>query len=377
MIPHMTKHGMMPDVNQDESARQDFVTDLRVHLASHVFPGNFPAYYKRVLPNFIKDQGREPENRHEVRKVMTHDPYYSMWSAMQRVSQEMIWDSVNDSVEREYEDLRAKSKEPAKLGSLTLNPDLEIPKYHVHADIHLQPGGYHTDITDDDIAAGATYDMGTYIYAMGGMGPGNDGLGWLLQKFMSDHAPDFKPSKILDMGCTTGNSTGPWAKLYPDAEIHAIDVGAPVLRYAHARAEALGNAIHFSQQNAEHTNFEDESFDLIISHILLHETSRTALPNVIKESHRLLKPGGLMLHMDLPQAHDAPPLEGFLFEWEIYNNNETFYGHLRSMDLDKVMADAGFEADKITRAGAKTIFDEDQQAYSEGGFEFPVLMAWK
>ena len=377
MIPHMTKHDMLPDVSHDEAARQDFVTDFRVHLASSVFPGNFPAYYGRVLPNFIKDKGREPENRHEVRKVMTHDPYYSMWSAMQRVSQEMIWDSVNDSVEREYESLREKSKQPAKLGSLTLNPDLEIPKYHVHADIHLQPGGYHTDITEDDIAAGATYDMGTYIYAMGGMGQGNDGLGWLLQNFMKEHAPDLKPKKILDMGCTTGNSTGAWAKAFPEAEIYAVDVGAPVLRYAHARAEALGHAIHFSQQNAEHTNFEDESFDLVISHILLHETSRTALPNVIKESHRLLKPGGLMLHMDLPQAHDAPPLEGFLFEWEIYNNNETFYGHLRSMDLDKILTDAGFSADKITRAGAKTIFDEDQQAYSEGGFEFPVLMAWK
>ena len=58
---------------------------------------------------------------------------------------------------------------------------------------------------------------------------------------------------------------------YPNAEVHAIDIGAPLLRYAHARAEALGKKVHFSQQNAEHTHFPDGSFDLIVSHIFPHE----------------------------------------------------------------------------------------------------------
>ena len=30
-----------------------------------------------------------------------------------------------------------------------------------------------------------------------------------------------------------------------------------MLRYGHARAESMGVPIHFSQQDAEHTNFED------------------------------------------------------------------------------------------------------------------------
>ncbi|MCL6753034.1 methyltransferase domain-containing protein [Nostoc sp. CCCryo 231-06] len=59
-----------------------------------------------------------------------------------------------------------------------------------------------------------------------------------------------------------GNSTLPYVDGFPDAEVHAIDVGAPMLRYAHARAESLGKRVHFSQQNAEQTNFPDESFDL-------------------------------------------------------------------------------------------------------------------
>ncbi len=84
--------------------------------------------------------------------------------------------------------------------------------------------------------------------------------------------------------------------------MHGIDVGAPVLRYAHARAESLGVPVHFSQQNAEHTDFETGSFDLVLSHIVLHETSKSALVASLRECHRLLRPGGLMLHLEIPRG---------------------------------------------------------------------------
>ena len=37
------------------------------------------------------------------------------------------------------------------------------------------------------------------------------------------------------------------------ANVTGIDVGAALLRYAHGRAESMGAAVHFSQQDAEHT----------------------------------------------------------------------------------------------------------------------------
>ena len=58
---------------------------------------------------FIRENKREPENRHEVRKVMTNDPFYRLYSATQRASQEMMWDSVIDAVEREYDNLHQKA----------------------------------------------------------------------------------------------------------------------------------------------------------------------------------------------------------------------------------------------------------------------------
>src|SRR3546814_10759893 len=72
-------------------------------------------------------------------------------------------------------------------------------------------------------------------------------------------------------------STLPYVDAYPEAEVHAIDLSAPSLRFAHARAESLGKAVHFRQANAEHAPYGDGSFDLVVSHILLHELSCGAL----------------------------------------------------------------------------------------------------
>ena len=259
-----------------------------------------------------KDVHRPPKDRHEVRRVMRDEPYYQTWSALQRTSQEMMWESVNASVARQLPDLVSRaSHNRTALGSLTLNPDLPIPAYHTAVDIHCQPGGYHTELGQDDVAAGAIYDRAVYIYAMSRLGALNDEMGQSVAVSLLQHHPDFQPKKILDMGCTVGHSTLPYVDTYPEAEISAIDVGAPVLRYAHARAEALGKRVHFSQQNAEQTNFADGSFDLIVSHILLHETSSKALRNIMKESYRLLAPGGMMIHQEVPQYHgmDPCPLE--------------------------------------------------------------------
>ena len=342
------QHAVLPAATHDELARQNFVQSLKVHLATRVSPGNKTIYERRAAPRFESEHQRPPKDRHEVRSVMRHEPYYQTWSTLLRTSQEMMWDSVNVSVERQLPVLREQAAATRDtLGSLTLNPDLEIPAYHTAVDIHCQPGGYHTELAPDDVAAGATYDRAVYVYAMGRLGALNDEMGQSVVLHLTEQYPDFRPARILDMGCTVGHSTLPYVAAYPDAEVCAIDVGAPVLRYAHARAEALGKRVHFSQQNAEHTDFADASFDLIVSHILLHETSSTAIRTIMRECHRLLKPGGLMLHQEVPQYEGMPPYEAFILDWDTYNNNEPFWGTVHSMNLQKLAESAGFAAGNV------------------------------
>ncbi len=368
-----TQHEMLAQPNHDELARQEFVTSLRGHLSGRVMPGAYRVYQSRVEPAFRAKHGRSPENPEEVRQVMTRDSYYQFWSAMQRRSQEQLWESVIDPTERQLPQLVERADKLAKRkltrgrrGSLKLDPTLEIPRYHRAVDIHLQPGGYHTDFRPDDVAAGVVYDKGINLYMGGALGPENNLMGDTLVAYLREKHPQFQPKRILDMGCAIGNSTLVWARAFPQAEVHGIDVGAPVLRYAHARAQALGVPAHFSQQNAEHTSFEAGSFDLVISHIMLHETSKSALVNVLRECHRLLRPGGLMLHLEIPRGKTV--IEKFMHNWESYNNNETFCRYMTDIDLAAEAVKGGFDPAKTRVDEFVPKLDVAQMNYTEHFF---------
>ncbi len=369
------QHDMLPESSHDEQARQDFVMAFRGHLSGALMPGAYRVYQQRVEPAFRAAHGRTPADQEEVRQVMTKDPYYQFWSAMQRRSQEMLWESVIEPTERQLPELIGKSRKLSKKtlakgrkGSLRLDPSLVVPKYHTAADIHLQPGGYHTDFTADDVAAGVVYDKGINLYMGGALGPENNLTGDTLVAYIREKHPRMKPARILDMGCAIGNCAVPWGRAFPDAELHAIDVGAPVLRYAHARAQSLGVPVHFSQQNAESTDFEAGSFDVVVSHIMLHETSKSALVRILKECHRLLRPGGLMLHLEIPRGKTV--IEKFMHNWESYNNNETFCRYMTNIDLKAEAVKGGFDA-------AHTLVDEFVPKLDVAQMNYTENFFWK
>ncbi|QTH20161.1 class I SAM-dependent methyltransferase [Rhizorhabdus wittichii] len=354
-------HAVLPVTSSDEEARQEFVKSLKFHLASKVAPGNRLAYAARAVGRFAEVEGKTPKNYHEIRAAMNDDPYFRFWSAMQRNSQEMMWKSVQIPVERSLPELiEASLGETGAGGTLTLDPALEIPRYHRHVDIHCMPGGYHGEFAENDVANGAVYDRAVYLYAMGRMGPFNSDIGDTTIAYVKANYPDLKPRRILDMGCTVGHSTLPYADIWPDAEIYGIDVGAPVLRYAHARAESLGKAVHFSQQNAEHTNFPDGHFDLIVSHILVHETSHVAMRNIMKEANRLLSPGGVVIHAETPPYRDLDPFDAFMLDWDTRNNNEPYWGASHEIDPKQIAGETGFDADRAFEGMQPSAFDAEE-----------------
>jgi ubiquinone/menaquinone biosynthesis C-methylase UbiE len=176
--------------------------------------------------------------------------------------------------------------------------------------------------------------------------------------------PDFAPTRILDMGCGIGTSTVPAATCFLEAEVHGVDVGASILRYAHARAEHLNAAVHFSQQSAEKTDFADASFDLVFSCVLFHETSQVATLNIMAECKRLLRPGGLMVHLEVPLLHDNADtwteLNGAL---EAQYNNEPNWRGALTTDYEGVMQSAGFKDLMIG-------YQPTSQAARQGPFRF-------
>ena len=352
------RHAFLPKTTGEELSRQEFVRSLRSHLAAKVAPGNKLAYEARARGRFEAEHGHAPETYHEVRRAMADDPYFNFWSALLRNSQEMMWQAIQIPVERQLPALIAAAARAGRgLGTLTLDPKLEIPRYHRLVDIHCMPGGYHTEFAPDDVANGAVYDRAVYLYAMGRMGAFNDDMGNTVIQFVKERFPKLAPKRILDLGCTVGHSTLPYVDAFPEAQVHAIDVAAPVLRYAHARAESLGRAVHFSQQNAEATNFPDGHFDLIVSHILVHETSHKAIRNIMRECHRLLAPGGVVAHAEPRPFKGLSPFDAFMVDWETRNNNEPYWGGSHEIDPVAIAAETGFNPDAAFEALQPSAYD--------------------
>ena len=379
------RHGMLVEPDRDELARQEFVRSFKAFIQSGIVPGVHACYQAEVKPAFEQREGRAPKDRHEIRRLMVQHPVFQTYASMQRVSQELQWDTVLDSVERELPELvqRAAAGAPgtpgaAPLGSLALDPSLPLPKYVTGVDIHCMPGGYCQDGGPGDVAVGALYDRGVYLYALGMMGPLNDDIGGSAAKFVRDHYPEFRPRRILDMGCTVGHSTLPFVDAFPGAEVHAIDVGAALLRYAHARAESMGRRVHFSQQDATRTNFPDGHFDLICSSILFHETSGKALPAILRECHRLLAPGGIAVHGDLPPFWAMDEFNQFMLDCETYYNNEPYWGAMREVDQVAESVKAGFRPGNVEFRMAPSAYRA--AAGHERGFEageFAPGNAWQ
>jgi ubiquinone/menaquinone biosynthesis C-methylase UbiE len=160
---------------------------------------------------------------------------------------------------------------------------------------------------------------------------------WLSRKF-----PDFKPRRMLDMATQEGKQLYAYGEIFPGVELFGADIAAPSLRYGHVQAAHKGVKIHFSQQNVEATDFPDGYFDLIVSSFFLHEISVPATKRVIAECFRLLAPGGIMAHMELPPHKMCSPLLNFTFDWDSRFNNEPHYAHYRSQDPAALCVGAGF-----------------------------------
>lgn len=339
-------HEMLPQATAAEASRQQFIVAFKQALNRTVRPTNRRLFEQVVAPRAVARTGHAPQTRDDIRNAMYADPAYRSWSALHRAAQEQMWVAIGDSIFRERNRLAqtaARLDDPAtRRGSLELDPRFVPPRGVTAVDIHLQTGGYAMDLGDGDCSAGALYECGGNLYAFGQGLSRTDSKAAHVQRYISEQFPDLKPRRILDMGCSAGSASVPYAQAFPDAEVHAIDVGAGMLRYAHARAESLGAAVHFHQRDCADTRFPDGWFDLIVSHNLMHEISDATRRGMLRESWRLLAPGGVCVHQDVPlRFAGLSEFERFELSWDTLNNNEPYWEVYANADLARDLAAAG------------------------------------
>ena len=98
------QHDLLVERNHDEQSRQEYVVTMRKYLASRVAPRCVEMYTDSIESAFEQKHGHVPGSRPEMREAMRNSQPYQFFSAMQRASQELMWDSVVDSIERQLPD---------------------------------------------------------------------------------------------------------------------------------------------------------------------------------------------------------------------------------------------------------------------------------
>lgn len=271
----------------DDESYLDFVEGLRGFNLSRMVPRLMEA-----ADQIGAVMDKESATIEGLSRTLDHIPAAQMARRMMRSTQHMMWSGTQQSYGRIAGDLSQwlEQAEAAAPHLLRIDPDFAYPDYVHQQDIHLQPGSYQ-----GDALAGFVFHYGSKIFFTGG----NDNEH--LHRAMANWCPfDGDPSLVVDLGCGIGQSTTALKQRFPNAEVHGIDVAAPMLRYAHARAQAMNLDVHFSQQSAALTDFADNSVDVLQAMILFHELPRDVTEQVIAEAARILKPGGSMTIIDFP-----------------------------------------------------------------------------
>jgi ubiquinone/menaquinone biosynthesis C-methylase UbiE len=222
------------------------------------------------------------------------------------------------------------------------------------------PGSYYAEYLDDDVSAAANYDAGMFATTTGLFGRFLDGAGRGTADWLQQTRPAWRPRRILDLGCGVGHNTVPLARAFPDAQVVAVDLAAPMLRYGHARAVGMGiDNIQFQQANAEGLPFEAQSFDFIYSTMFLHETSHAALRNILGEASRLLAEGGIQIHLEQPPYRGMTLFEQFMRDWDCHYNNEPFWSALHETHLPSLLRERGFAAESIFETEIHALVEEE------------------
>lgn len=361
-------HAMKADPTPDEAARGRFVSGIRSFILNDLAGDLWEAFESRAAPRFRAEAGHDPATSAEAHKAMRGDPAFNIYSAMRVQAQKMVWSSVSEGVTRDIERLESLAEAQADApGKVRTDPDFAVPRNASAIDVHLMPGSYTGG--EGTLAAGAVYDRGLAVFSMGLMGANLDDIGLSMAGYIQRRYPDFAPRRILDTGCTIGHNSLPWKQTYPDAALVGIDVAAPGLHYASARAKLQGVKADFVQMSADALDFPDASFDLVFSSMFLHELPKKVRAEAFREAYRVLRPGGLMLHMELPPNGEMGAFDAFYLDWDSYYNNEPYYKGYRDEDPHTSCAAAAFAADNYFQFVVPSIGIYGEEAVAKAATE--------
>jgi demethylmenaquinone methyltransferase/2-methoxy-6-polyprenyl-1,4-benzoquinol methylase/phosphoethanolamine N-methyltransferase len=156
--------------------------------------------------------------------------------------------------------------------------------------------------------------------------------------------------QVLDVGCGTGTLTiAAKARAGANGEVHGIDAATEMIEVARRKTVQKGIDVDFQVGLIEDIPFPDDEFDLVLSSLMLHHLPVDLKQRGFVEIHRVLRPGGRFLAVDLEfSAHHL-----FAGLATLFSSHGMIQSSLQS--LAPMLEEAGFTAVESGRTRFKVI----------------------
>jgi len=372
------QHSLTLNKNLDQRARERFTSSMRAWVLT-----DLAAQMQADYVQASAETNDSHESGEAVHEFLKERGLFKWYSSLRCATQELVWQSVLRAIESDPDSVQniSAAATPKHGGSLVLDDSIDLPDYIDTMDVHLMPGNYQGGHSQG-AEAGVVYDNGLDVFSFGVMGKNRDDIGHAMANFTRLKWPELNPKLVVDVGCTIGHNTVPWKQTFPEAEVHGLDAASPCLQYGHARAEAMGVPIAFKQALCDALPYSDNSVDVVFSSMFLHELPTPIIKAFFNEAHRVLKPGGVLINMELPPNDALGAYDAFYLDWDCFYNNEPFYKDFRDLSYSGLCSDAGFakqdffqatmprftyvsEAEFAQASGAEATFDADTGRLSD------------
>ncbi|MCD7033504.1 methyltransferase domain-containing protein [Metabacillus sp. GX 13764] len=214
--------------------------------------------------------------------------------------------------------------------------------------------------------------MGEYLNLLAVLGIGGAHPGGLaLTKCVLDQEQPLFGKKVLDAGCGTGQTLYYLMQLGADAK--GIDQDQRMIQKAESRLG--GSKERLQCGSLENLPYKDHTFDLVLSESVL---SFTDAPKSLTEIHRVLKPGGRLVMIEMTAEPNLPRKDREKFssfysavslntnkDWERSLKETGFYGidssSLVDYELDIYDQMAEFDLDEDADPALFTLLDRHQE----------------
>lgn len=173
--------------------------------------------------------------------------------------------------------------------------------------------------------------------------------------------------RVLEIGCGTGNLALLVARLHPEAEIVGLDPDPKALARARRKAERRALSVQLDQGFAEELPYPDGSFDRVLSAFMFHHLGADEKVAALRETRRLLRPGGSLHLLDVGGAKVSS--DGFMARRSHRNEmlRDNFGDRVPALMREAGFADAAEVAHRVSKLMGRVTYCRATVPQEESG----------